>query len=234
MNKQSKILLTILTIIIFLNVVFNMRAQDIAVYGVTKYDVSDIKRKVLGNNMSMVVLFLKEKIIPHKNIPYIDKYEVKLSFPNNVDIIVYENKPIGYIRYMNTFFYFDKDCYVIEAKEENNLSVPEFRGITFNKLVLNQKIQINDESILTSMLNISENIILSELPVYLVHYNNKDDIRIFLGDIEVKIGNANNIEYKFNTLKSIYEKIKNYKGILDIENAKENMADEQYIFKKLN
>ena len=233
MNKKSKILLAILIFIILLNVTFNMRAQDVAVYGVTKYEVGEFKQQILGQDKSMIGLFIREKFLPHKKIPYIDKYEVKLIFPNKVDIVVYENKPIGYIRYMNTYFYFDKDGYVIDATQESSVNVPEFRGILFNKIVLNQKIVVSDKKMFSSMLNISENILESNLPIYLVNYNNISDIRVFFADVEVKLGDNENMEYKFNTLSNMYDKIKDLKGILDISDAKENMIDEKYIFKTI-
>ncbi len=233
MNKKSKLLLIILIFIVFLNVSFNMKAKDVAVYGVTKYEVGQFREQVLGQNKSMIVLFIKEKFIPHKKIPYIDKYEINLFFPNRVDIVVYENKPIGYIRYMNTYFYFDKEGYVIDATSESENNIPEFRGISFSKIVLNQKIAVNDDKIFSSILNISENILDSNLPIYLVNYNNLEDIRVFFASVEVKLGDNENMEYKFNTLKNMYDKIKSLKGILDISDAKENMIDEKYIFKTI-
>ena len=47
----------------------------------------------------------------------------------------------------------------------------------------------------------------------------------------ISVGDIQNMEIKLQRLKDIYPKIAEYKGVLDLKDAKDNMLDEQYIFK---
>ena len=67
----------------------------------------------------------------------------------------------------------------------------------------------------------------------LSYFKYKDgNLQLYIDDIVVFLGDTQNMEIKLQRLYDIYKEIKGYNGTLDLSNARENMLDEQYIFKK--
>ena len=48
-------------------------------------------------------------------MPRADVMDVKVPAPDTIKIIVYEKALTGYVRFMDTYMYFDKDGYVVES-----------------------------------------------------------------------------------------------------------------------
>lgn len=222
--------------IIIVILFFVVRVRNINVIGNTKYTKEQIIDTILDSNKNeySTVVFIKYYFFKHKTLNFVDKYEIEWNNPFDINIIIYEKPIVGYIRYMSTNFYFDKDGYITEIGDEIDKKVPEFKGMFFDNLSLNTKITISDKDILNSMLNITENIDNFDLDVFLVEYNTINEIKAYIGNIEVLLGNNENMEIKFSTLNDIYPQISDLSGILDLSSAKENMLNEQYIFKKRN
>ena len=59
-------------------------------------------------------------------------------------------------------------------------------------------------------------------------------ISVSVGSIVAKLGDTRNMEIKLQRLNDIYKEIKDLSGVLYLENASENMLDEEYIFRKSN
>ena len=235
-RKENSINITIMLLFTIILLFFVVRIRKINIIGNTKYNNEQIIEMILDgkNNEFSTLLFIKNTFIKHKHINFIDKYEIEWINPFDINIIIYEKPIVGYIRYMSTNFYFDKDGYITEISNEMKNKVPEFKGMFFENLSINTQISISDKNILNSMLNITENISHYNLDVYLVEYNTINDIKAYIAGIEVLLGNNENMEIKFSTLNDIYPQISELNGTLDLSNARENMLNEQYIFKKRN
>ena len=65
----------------------------------------------------------------------------------------------------------------------------------------------------------------------LIEIKKDETVHVYIENIEVNLGDIQNMEIKLQRLKDIYPKIAEYKGVLDLKDAKDNMLDEQYIFK---
>ena len=212
-NLKIRYLVMLLVILIII-VLLNIKVRRFNLYGTNKYSVEEIKNIILNGKFddSTVVLLIKDKIFKHKEIPYIEKYEIKLNNLFELDIIAYEKPIVGYIRYMSTNFYFDKDGLICESTNDKKSYIPEFKGISFDSISLGKHIPVNDKKLLNFILNITGNILNLKLPVYLVNIEKLDDIKIYLGKIEVLIGNTSFLEVKLSTLKDIYAEIKDMEG----------------------
>ena len=74
--------------------------------------IKDIVMKgFLGNNS--LYLSLKYKNRGVKGIPFVDVMDVTILAPDAVRITVYEKALTGYVEYLGTYLYFDKDGYVV-------------------------------------------------------------------------------------------------------------------------
>ena len=209
----------------------------IILLNIVQYDDSELVEKIFGtkSNITIVSAFLRDKLLEHREIPFIEDYDIKWNTINNIDLIIYEKPIVGYVKFMSSYFYFDKDGYVLMSKNEQTENVAEFVGLNINNIVLNQKLKILDESYLKSILNISDNINrFRTLPISMVNYVSLNDIRLQIYNIEVRLGDNSYMETKFSLLNDMIDSIKDKKGILFLQNCKENMIDEQYIFRIVN
>lgn len=230
-------IIKILILIVVLILVYSIKINKINIINNSNYNDSELVNQIFGskNNINSLSFFLRDKFLPHKEIIYVERYEVNWRSPIEVDLIVYTKPVIGYIKFMSNYFYFDKDGYVCESSTEKKQGIAEFTGLKIDNITLNQKLKIRDKSFMDSILNISDNMsIYYNLPIDLVNYMSITDIRLKLYDIEVRLGDNGYMETKFSVLSDMIDKIKDKKGILFLENCRDNMIDEQYIFKLLN
>ena len=235
--RINKTIVKILILIVILILLFTVRIAKINIINNSNYNDDELVEEVFGsqNNINSFSLFIKDKFIPHNELMYIEKYEIIWKSPIEVDLVVYTKPIIGYIKFMSNYFYFDKDGYVCESSGEKKDGVAEFTGLQVDNITLNQKLKIRDKSYMDSIMNISDNMSLyKDLPIDMVSYNTLSDIRLKLYEIEVRLGDNGYMESKFSVLSDMIDKIKDKKGILYLENCRDNMIDEQYIFKLLN
>ena len=210
--------------------------KNITVLGCENIDSSYIISEIFESNLDYIsiLFYLKDKFVKHKEINYIEKYQIEWQNPISVEVIVYEKPIVGYIRYMSSNFYFDKDGYVRKISLTKDYNVPEFFGMSYNDLVLNKQITVKDKNIFNSILNITDNIAKYKININLVEYNSTKDINLYIDKIKILLGTNENMEIKFMVLNDIYPKIKDMSGTLDLRKARENMLDEQYIFTQSN
>ena len=234
--KKSNIV-KILILIVVLILVYSIKIDKINIINNSNHKDSELVNQIFGskNNINSLSFFLRDKILPHKEIIYVERYEINWRSPVEVDLIVYTKPIIGYIKFMSNYFYFDKDGYVCESSSEKKQGIAEFTGLKIDNITLNQKLKIKDKNYMDSILNISDNMAMFDnLPIDLVNYVSISDIRLKLYEIEVRLGDNGYMETKFSVLSDMIDKIKDKKGILFLENCRDNMIDEQYIFKILN
>lgn len=234
--KKSNIV-KILILIVVLILVYSIKIDKINIINNSNHNDSELVNQIFGskNNINSLSFFLRDKILPHKEIIYVERYEINWRSPIEVDLIVYTKPIIGYIKFMSNYFYFDKDGYVCESSSEKKQGIAEFTGLKIDNITLNQKLKIKDKNYMDSILNISDNMAMFDnLPIDLVNYVSISDIRLKLYEIEVRLGDNGYMETKFSVLSDMIDKIKDKKGILFLENCRDNMIDEQYIFKILN
>ena len=91
--------------------------NTVYVEGNVHYTEEEIKAIVMdgpfGNNSLYLSMKYRNKGV--ENVPFVDVMDVKVLAPDTIKIIVYEKALTGYVRYMDTYMYFDKDGYVVES-----------------------------------------------------------------------------------------------------------------------
>ena len=92
---------------------------------------------VLGEGYSNTLLLMaKSRSGGFGNIPFISTLEVEALSAGHIRIRVYEKTIVGYVSYMGTNLYFDKDGMVVESSTEVLDGVPQISGLTFSEVTL--------------------------------------------------------------------------------------------------
>ncbi len=156
----SLILLTILYAPIF-------NISSIAVGGNTKYTDEEIKqmsgiipgengfRKLRLTPRSLLELRLIDSEEKINQLPYIKNSQVRLKFPDRVEISVTERKAEAYISYLDNFLIVDREGYVLEVSDQRpEKGLKEIRGIEFVKYSIGGQLEAQDIGIVRSAVNI--------------------------------------------------------------------------------
>ena len=234
MRKLFKIVIVLFSIILLVILLLNVKIKNVDIVGNEKVSDIEIAKHIFENNYDniSIVFYFKDKFAPKKKIPLVSKYDVEWLTPFSIIIRVAENPIIGFIRRDIKNVFFDKNGNICEVSDNRKDDVIEVIGVSFRNYEVGDKIDLNNEKLLNAILNISSFIREKKLPAELIEIKNEDDIHVYLGNVEVKMGNIKNMEIKLQRLNEIYPKINEYSGVLDLSDAKENMLDEQYIFQK--
>ena len=236
MRKLLKILAVFLVIVFIVILVFNVRINNVEIVGNEKVSDVEIAKRIFENkndNIS-IVFYFKDRFSSKKKIPLVSNYEVQWLTPFSVVIKVTENPIIGFIRRDIKNVYFDRNGNICEVSGDRKDGIIEVIGISFKNYEVGDKIEINNDRLLNAILNISSFLNENKLPAELIEIKNDENIHIYIGNIEAKMGDIKNMEIKLQRLKEIFPQIAEYNGTLDLSEARENMLDEQYIFKKNN
>lgn len=198
--------------------------KNVYVEGNIHYTQDEIKDIVmegpLSNNSLFLSLKFKNKGV--ENIPFVDVMDVKILAPDTIKIIVYEKALAGYVKYLDSYMYFDKDGYIVECSSIKTEGVPQITGLNFDYLVLGQVLPIADADIFTSIMRLTKLLNKYELIADKIYFNSSKDVVIYFQDVKVALGNDNSkLEEKVMLIPQLLTKVTGKKGAFRMENITE-------------
>ncbi|NLN40728.1 MAG: FtsQ-type POTRA domain-containing protein [Clostridiales bacterium] len=202
----------------------SFQIKKITVVGNEKIKKEDIiKRSGISYKQNILKLdkgLVKERI---ETIPYLEVMSIKLSYPDEVIITVYERKTVAIIPYLNSYFIIDKDCNIVEITDElDDIGYPLVQDMEIRSFVVGKKLVTEEEYQVKVLSRILESIYQLELENQIseIMMGNPDDIELILTEgIRTRIGQAIEMDKKLIWLKS--DKLKEVcqgltGGILDL------------------
>lgn len=168
----------------------------------------------------------------NRQIPFVQKYDIDIEWPDKMTVTVYEKAVVGYISYMGCNMYFDKDGIVVESSSEEYSSVPRIDGLKFNSIVLNEKLDVGDDSVFDKILELTQAFDKYELDVSRVSFTSSYNCVLYIGDVRIELGNGDDYTDKLYALKQIQDKLTDMKGTLNL--AEYDGRESSIIFKKEN
>lgn len=221
------ILLVILAIILGIGyyVLDTYRIETVYVEGNVHYTEEEVKSivmdGVLGDNSLYLSLKYKNKGV--ENIPFVDVMDVTILSPDTIKISVYEKALAGYIKYLDSFMYFDKDGYVVESSSVKTLGVPQITGLEFNHVVLGEKLPVENDEVFNEILNLTMLINKYELVTDKIYFHSSGDVTLYFQDVKVAMGNEpDKLEDKIMLLPNFLAQLEGKSGTLQMENYDED------------
>ncbi len=187
--------------------------------GSIHYTDDEIKQFVLNDEYfidNTLLLNIKNKFKPMEDIPFIEKMDIDYLTKNSMRITVYEKAIAGSLNYMNRYIYFDKDGIVLDTSATKLDDIPCISGMSFDSVVLYEKLPIDDEDRFMLILKLTQLITKYQLRVDDIRFTSNDEIIIYEGDIKILLGKGEDIEEKMVDLGSILGELKDKKGTLDL------------------
>ncbi len=201
----------------------SVRISKVEVTGNEWYTKEQMEQILFPDSMSRNTLycFLQNRLREHPKIPFVEDYELVFQKPNEVEVIVYEKSVVGYVSYMNSYMYFDKDGIIIESANEALPGVPLITGLKFGQIVLHQKLPVERPEVFDEILNLTQVLSIYDMQVDRIQYGNYGETTLYLKDLEVLLGSSGNLNGKISELNDMLPQLEGLKGVLHLEDYDE-------------
>ena len=140
---------------------------------------------------------------------------------SEIVINIKEKTPIGCLRYLDSYIYFDRKGIFVDSSRKPDSSVAKFEGLTVRNVVMDQELDfkgtmvLNTASTLASIFEKNESI-----PDY-VEFDKNYQIILYYGDVTVFLGRDQFLEDKMARAYAILPQLEGRKGILHLESVTE-------------
>ena len=224
----SVTVLTFLVMGIGLAVLGTYTVKRVYVEGNLHYSQEEIKELVMqgpfGDNSLYLSFKYRNKGV--ENVPFVDVIDVAIVDKETIRIAVYEKALAGYIEYMDSYMYFDRDGYVVECADIITEGVPLVAGLQFDHMVLGEILPVEDPRIFDSIMELTKLLDKYQLTSDKIFFHSSGEITIYFGEIKAALGNDSSLlENKMMRLPQILSKLDGKKGTLRMENLTEDHTD---------
>lgn len=233
LKKRIKIAIAAAVVLLVTVILLSVRITEITVTGNQRYTDEQMIELLFPDQTSRNSLFCyaKDKLKPHETIPFVEDYRLVFSGPGKVEVIVYEKSVVGYVSYMSSYMYFDKDGIIVESSGTRLEGVPWITGLNFGYIVLYQKLPVEDEHIFSEILNLTQILSLYEMEVDRIQYNSAGEATLYMGDIEVVLGGNESLNGKIAELNDMLPELEGLSGVLYLDTYNEADTNGMYVLK---
>lgn len=192
------------------------KIETIQVTGNIHYTEDEIIDLVVGDgyNQNTLVLYLKNKLQPMDEIPFVEKVDVEYISNHVITITVYEKAMAGCVEFMNEYMYFDKDGVVLESSQKRMADIPCVTGIHFDTMVMYEPLPIEDKNFFYTVLTLTQLLQKYNLAVDDIRFTSQNEIILYYQDIRILLGDGSNMEEQISELGNILQSIEGKSGTL--------------------
>ena len=192
--------------------------DEVKVTGNSFYSEEEIKELVIGEYPNSLYLVFLYDYLGGKEIPFVDSVEIAMKAPNNIHIRVYEKTLIGYVQYMGSNLYFDKDGTVVESSDEIMEGIPCIKGLKFDTLTLNQPLKVDNKDVFELLLSMNQMMKKYELsPDAITLKNNSTEIVLTFEQVRINLGEGEHMDEKAARIKTLLPDLADKSGVLYME-----------------
>lgn len=235
-NKKLIVGVSIIVILIIAAMIFSKLfvIKTISIKGNDYYTEDEVKEQIFSSSVknNTLLVWLDYKLRKKKEIPFIENYKMDMVSPSQLQVIVYEKNIIGYVEYMGSNLYFDRDGTVVESTQSVRKDIPKVVGAQMTKVVLREKIETNQENLFETVMKLRQLFQKYEMENTKICYNKDGSISVVIGDITAVLGEAKLLDGKIGELNDILPELKGLKGTLYLNNYTQSGTSSKYTFKK--
>jgi len=212
-------------LLIFVLVFFlGFRVTSVQVEGNSFYTDDEIKNMVtnvpLAKNSILAGFINTEKST--KDAAMIDSIKISRINRNTLLLQVEEKQIIGYIEYQGQYLNFDRQGIIQIITDEPMENVPKIEGIDVKEAVQGERLSGISRTKLNTILSVGKMLEKMENKPDRLEFNDLNQLVMYYGDIEVRLGDDENMDEKINRLVGILPELEGMSGILHLENTTED------------
>lgn len=236
-NKNRKKLVIagiFLAVLLLLAVLLSVRIKTVKVSGNERYTQEQIEAMIFDTKLSRnpVYCYYQYRFRPHKTIPFVEDYKIVFRSPVNVEIITYEKSVVGYVSYMNSLMYFDKDGIIVESTNEKLEGIPMITGLRFGHIVLHKPLPVEDVRIFDEILNLTQVLEMYDIKADRIDFNSQKEATLTVDNLKVELGGNAQINGKISELRDILNTYTELSGTLYLDTYDETNSNPSYRFEQ--
>lgn len=220
---------------LLLSVIFlSLQIRDITVTGNNKYTSDQIISFLFKDSWDRNAIFCiyKDRFKEHVQIPFVQDYKIVFQSPVKVEVIVYEKSVVGYVSYMGSYMYFDKDGIIVESSSGKLDGIPWITGLEFGHIVLHQPIPVENEKVFREILTLTQLLSTAGIQVDQILYDSSGDATLVMGSIRVFLGSDDQMNGKISELRDQLPVLGGLSGTLYLDTYDEAETAASYRFVK--
>lgn len=209
-RRKLKIGITAAVILLAPVIILSLQIRGITVTGNKQYtseQIVDILFKD-GWDRNAIICFYKDRFIKHEQIPFVEDYKIVFQSPVKVEVIVYEKSVVGYVSYMGSYMYFDKDGIIVESSSGKISGIPWITGLKFGHIALHQPLPVENRKIFDEILTLTQLLSTHNISVDQIQYDSGGNATLVMEDIRVYLGSNDQMNGKISELKDQLPKLK--------------------------
>lgn len=212
-------------LLIFVLVFFlGFRVTSVQVEGNSFYTDDQIKNMVinvpLAKNSILAGFINTEKST--KDASMIDSIRISRINRNTLLLQVEEKQMIGYIEFQGQCVNFDRQGIIQIITDAPLENVPKIEGIDVKEAVQGERLSGISRTKLNTILSVGKMLEKMENKPDRLGFNELNQLVMYYGDIEVRLGDDENMDEKINRLVGILPELEGMSGILHLENTTED------------
>lgn len=228
-RKLYRILIEAVVVVIFIAaLVFfvGFRVTKVQIEGNQYYTDEEIKKMVLdapnaGNSILVMLTKTEEKT---KDAQMIDHVTIKRKNRNTIVVNVKEKQMVGCLEFQGQYVNFDRQGVIQIITDEQMEGVPLIDGLSVKSVKVGQKLKGINTKKLNTILSVGKMLEKSEKKPDRLVFNDMNQLVLYYGEVEVRLGNDENMDEKMNRLSGILPQLEGMEGILHLENITEDTA----------
>lgn len=236
MNKNGKkgVAAGVFLAVLLLIAVLFCNIKTVKVSGNQRYTEEQIENIIFDTKISKnsVYCYLQYRFKPHKTIPFVEDYKIVFRSPVEVEIITYEKSVVGYVSYMNSLMYFDKDGIIVESTNEKLNGIPMITGLDFGQIVLHKPLPVKDGRIFDEILNLTQVLAMHHIIADKIAFNSQREATLTIGELKVKLGTNYEIDGKVSQLEGILNSYSDLAGTLYLDNYDQSNSNPLFRFER--
>ncbi len=203
------------------------RITSVEVEGNVHYSTDQIKEMVMNNELSGNSIFLSMQYHNKSitDVPFVERIDVSVVDKHTVKITVYEKALAGYVQYLGSYMYFDKDGIIVESSNILTPGIPEVSGLQFNHVVLHEPLPVENEEVFQEILNITNLLNKHGLSATKIQFDSLYDMSLHFGNVRVIMGEDADLDQIIIHLTGILPHLEGKSGVLHMENFSESRKD---------
>lgn len=228
-RKRYRILTEIIAAVVLIAaLVFfvGFRVTKIQIEGNSYYSDEEIKKMVLDapNAKNSILVMLTKTEEKTKDAQMIDGVVIKKKNRNTIVVQVKEKQMVGCINVKGKYVNFDRQGIIQIITDEPLEGVPVIDGISVKEAKQGQKLKGINTKKLNTILSVGKMLEKSEQKPDRLIFNDMNQMVLYYGDVEVRLGDDENMDEKMNRLSGILPQLEGMEGILHLENITEDTA----------
>ena len=213
--------LTVLSMVFFTS----YEVKSVEVRGNSKYTDEEVKELVLtgffSRNSLLAPFFCKSRGDTENYL--VDSWSVSRVSNDTIAINFNEKKPVGCIRYLDSYVYFDRNGCFVDASIDRKEQLPYFNGIVVNQVTFDEKLPMKGTTVLNTAVTLATIFQKDDRLPDSIDFDSKNQVILTYDDVQVVLGKNENLEDKMERIQAILPMIEGEKGTLHLESVTDNI-----------